>query len=100
MLCAEKPRNNIGDGYLTGFGPGSFLRISYPTNGRDFDQEEACKALIPGEKYQLQNAFVGRSNTRVLLRNITGYFNSVMFDFVDGNGKPVNIYEMPQFRMY
>ena len=57
-------------------------------------------ALIPGEKYQLQNAFVGRSNTRVLLRNITGYFNSVMFDFVDGNGKPVNIYEMPQFRMY
>lgn len=73
--------------------------FSYPTNGRDFDQEEACKALIPGEKYQLQNAFVGRSNTRVLLRNITGYFNSVMFDFVDGNGKPVNIYEMPQFRM-
>ena len=35
--------------------------FSYPTNGRDFDQEEACKALIPGEKYQLQNAFVGRS---------------------------------------
>ena len=33
--------------------------FSYPTNGRDFDQEEACKALIPGEKYQLQNAFVG-----------------------------------------
>ena len=27
--------------------------FSYPTNGRDFDQEEACKALIPGEKYQL-----------------------------------------------
>lgn len=74
--------------------------FSYPTNGRDFDQEEACKALIPGEKYQLQNAFVGRSNTKVLLRDITGYFNSVMFDFVDGNGKPVNIYEMPQFRMY
>ena len=64
--------------------------FSYPTNGRDFDQEEACKALIPGEKYQLQNAFVGRSNTKVLLRDITGYFNSVMFD----------IYEMPQFRMY
>lgn len=41
--------------------------FSYPTNGRDFDQEEACKALIPGEKYQLQNAFVGRSNTKVLL---------------------------------
>ena len=74
--------------------------FSYPTNGRDFDQEEACKALIPGEKYQLQNAFVGRSNTKVLLRDITGYFNSVMFDFVDGNGKPVNIYEMPQFSEY
>lgn len=74
--------------------------FSYPTNGRDFDQDEARKVLTPGKKYQLQNAFVGRSNTKVLLRNITGYFNSVMFDFVDANGKPVDIYGMPQFRVY
>ena len=74
--------------------------FSHPENGRDFDQEEARKVLTPGEKYPLQNAFVGRSNTTGLLRDITGYVNSVMFDFVDGNGKPVNIYEMPQFRMY
>ena len=33
--------------------------FSYPTNGRDFDQEEACKALIPGEKYQLPKCCCG-----------------------------------------
>lgn len=76
-----------------------FAIFAHPDNGRDFDQAEA-KDLTPGKKYPLQNAFVGRSNTRVLLKGITGYFNSVLFDFVDEQGTPVNIYEMPQFRVY
>lgn len=74
--------------------------FSHPENGRDFDQEEARKALTPGDKYPLQNAFVERCSTRILLKGITGYFNSVLFDFVDANGKPINIYEMPMFRAY
>lgn len=76
-----------------------FAIFAHPNNGRDSDQVEA-KDLTPGKKYTLQNAFVGRSNTRVLLKDITGYFNSVLFDFVDANGKPVDIYGMPQFRVY
>lgn len=73
--------------------------FAHPNNGRDSDQAEA-KDLTPGKKYTLQNAFVGKSNTRVLLKDITGYFNSVLFDFVDEQGNPVNIYEMPRFRAY
>ena len=74
--------------------------FSHPENGRDFDQEEARKVLTPGEKYPLQNAFVERHSTRVLLKGIMGYFNSVLFDFVDDSGNPVDIYEMPKFRAY
>ena len=69
--------------------------FSHPENGRDFDQ-----VLTPGEKYPLQNAFVERYSTRVLLKGIMGYFNSVLFDFVDDSGNPVDIYEMPKFRAY
>lgn len=74
--------------------------FSHPENGCDFDQEEALKALTPGAKYPLQNAFVERCSTRILLEGVTGYFNSVLFDFEDVSGNPVNIYEMPKFRAY
>lgn len=74
--------------------------FSHPENGCDSDQEEARKVLSPGGKYPLQNAFVEYCSTMILLKGIMGYFNSVLFDFVDDNGNPVDIYGMPRFRVY
>lgn len=74
--------------------------FAHPENGCAFDQEEARQALIPGMKYRLQNAFVERYSTTILLDGIPGYFNSVLFDFVDTSGNSVDIYAMPKFRAY
>lgn len=72
------------------------LEAGYPGNG-----ENAIKrGLKVGEKYEVEYIGMGQSYTSIELKGIENNFNSVLFDFEDENGVPVNIYRDPRYNPY
>lgn len=78
-----------------------YAKFIHANNGWIGDRERAKRAgLKVGEKYEIEFVSVGRSYTSVYLKNIDGFFNSVLFDFEEEDGTPVNIYNEPKYSLY
>lgn len=78
-----------------------YARFTYPDNGWDADVERAKEAgLKVDEKYEVENISMGQSNTKIYLKEFTGCFNSVQFEFEEENGAPVNIYKDRRYNPY
>lgn len=75
--------------------------FNYPDNGLPAHQEQAAKLLTEGNKYPVAECTVGDFSSYVSLEldgRRSGFLNSVLFDFVDGDGAKFDIYSFPEFR--
>ena len=78
-----------------------FAVFNHPDYGLHHHRSEVRAAhLLPGAHYELHDADVGTCFSTVSLSGIPCSFNSVHFDFVDEENRPVDIYAMRQFRNY
>ena len=68
--------------------------------GRQSDRDKADKLLVKHETYEVERVNMGQSLTTVKLKGFNTTFNSVLFDFYDENGAPVNIYKNPRYNSY
>ena len=70
-------------------------------NGWPFDQEILKKNNIKiGDKFEVEDVFMGQSNTSIILKGFKDNFNSVHFRFEDEYGNVVNIYDDPRYNPY
>ena len=77
-----------------------YYAIYLGRNGYTHDKESAKKkGLVVGQKYLVDYVTMGQSHSTVYLEDIGG-FNSVMFDYKDGNGNEVHILENPEWNPY
>ena len=78
-----------------------FAVFNHPENGYPSEGPAAIKSgLVVGQKYRLSSASVSGSSSSVWLNGFRGRFNSVLFDFKFENGKPADIYGMPEYSDY
>lgn len=78
-----------------------YAKFMYPDNGYDCDVEYAKKAeLKTGERYEVEDLYMGQSHTSIYLKNINGSFNSVQFDFEEEDGSVVDIYKDARYNPY
>jgi hypothetical protein len=74
---------------------------SKPFNGTKSDQQVAQKNLELNGVYAVENIEVDYFKSRVFIEGFPREtFNSVLFDFIDGYGQSVDIYNIPSFRTY
>lgn len=71
-----------------------YAEYRYPENGY-----RPAEGLEVGKRYEVENVLMGQSSTTIHLKNIRGNFNSVQFDFYEGNN-PVDIYASPKYNPY
>ena len=70
-------------------------------NGWSIDQEILKKNNIKiGDKFEVEDVFMGQSNTSIILKGFKDKFNSVHFRFEDEYGNVVNIYDDPRYNPY
>jgi hypothetical protein len=61
---------------------------------------ESGKKLLLGEYYEVSRISIGQSTTGIQLKDVSGPFNSVQFNFYDHNKDPIDIFAMPEFNHY
>lgn len=66
----------------------------YPENGY-----RPAEGLEVGKRYEVEQVLMSQSSTTIHLKNIRGCFQSVQFDFYEGEN-PVNIYASPKYNPY
>lgn len=66
----------------------------YPKNGY-----RPAEGLEVGKRYEVEQVLMSQSSTTIFLKKIRGGFNSVQFDFYEGNN-PVDIYASPKYNPY
>lgn len=70
-------------------------------NGYPIDQEKLNKNNIEiGDRFKVEDVFMGQSSTRLALEGFKDAFNSVHFKFEDESGSEVNIYRDPRYNPY
>lgn len=80
--------------------PPILAHLTHPANGWSSNAENARKYLKSGEWYEVRRIDMGQSSTSVRLKNVSGVFSSVQFDFYDMDKKPIDIFKMPEFNPY
>lgn len=67
------------------------------------ESEEGCSwlehDLEVGKLYEVENIYMGQSNTSILLKGRKGCYNSVYFDFYEGD-KLIDIFKDKRFNPY
>ena len=68
--------------------------------GYDIEKQEMNNLGIKvGDRFTVTDIDMGQSSTSIYLKEHSGHFNSVFFNFEE-NGKELNIYGDPRFNPY
>ena len=77
-----------------------YAKFMYPDNGWDGDVKYAKEAgLEVGKKYEVEEVYMGQSNTTIFLNGLAGCFNSVQFEFEE-DGIFIVIVKSPKYNPY
>lgn len=77
-----------------------FAIVSTLDAGYDIEKQEMNNLGIKvGDRFTVTDIDMGQSSTSIYLKEHSGHFNSVFFNFEE-NGKELNIYGDPRFNPY
>lgn len=71
----------------------------HPDNGYELERQRTAMLLVEGKEYEVKDILMGQSHTTILLADLDGVFNNVLFDFFE-DGKEIDIFTSPKYNPY